>query len=540
MKKVVLGLLGTNLDRGPEENRWLRWRPSVSLFQHEELLIDRFELLVQHKYESLAKTVIDDIAGVSPETEVVCHWIEFADPWDMEEVYSKLHDFARNYSFVPDEEEYLIHISTGTHVVQICLFLLTESRDFPGVLIQTRPAKRPSGGVEGAYTIIDLDLSKYDELARRFEQESREDIFYLKSGIDTRSAGFNALIERIERVALRSRHPILFMGPTGAGKSRLARRIFDLKKQRRQIKGAFVEVNCATIRGDGAMSALFGHCRGAFTGASTDRSGLLRGAHEGLLFLDEVGELGPDEQAMLLRAVEEGRFLPVGSDREQNSDFQLICGTNRDLQDAVRKGRFREDLLARINLWTFTLPGLAQRREDIEPNLVWELDRYAEKTGRRITFNKEARTLFMDFALAPQALWRANFRDLNGAVTRMATLAPGGRITVEVVREEIQRLEVSWNRTEREDGLSRLLSPDCLSAMDLFDRLQLSAVVEVCRRSRSLSQAGRTLFGQSRLKRSQLNDADRIRKYLARFGLTWDRLAEAEASSFRLTGSVQP
>src|SRR5690606_17169261 len=119
-------------------------------------------------------------------------------------------------------------------------------------------------------------------------------------------------------------------GPTGAGKSQLASRIYELKKRRRQVEGAFVEVNCATLRGDGAMSALFGHRRGAFTGAVTARRGLLKEADNGVLFLDEIGELGLDEQAMLLRAVEEGHFFPVGSDREESSHFQLITGTNRD------------------------------------------------------------------------------------------------------------------------------------------------------------------------------------------------------------------
>ena len=135
-----------------------------------------------------------------------------------------------------------------------------------------------------------------------------------------------------------------------------------------------MDVNCATPRGDGAMSALFGHTKGAFTGALKDRPGLLRTADGGVLFLDEIGELGSDEQAMLLRALEEKTFLPLGSDRESHSDFQLIAGTNRDLFAAVREGRFREDLLARINLWTFSLPGLRARPEDIEPNLQFELD----------------------------------------------------------------------------------------------------------------------------------------------------------------------
>src|ERR1700684_4067961 len=199
------------------------------------------------------------------------------------------------------------------------------------------------------------------------------------------------------------------MGPTGAGKSRLARRIYELKKVRHAVKGEFVDVNCATLRGDGAMSALFGHTKGAFTGALKDRPGLLRTADAGVLFLDEIGELGGDEQAMLLRALEEKTFLPLGSDREAHSDFPLIVGTNRNLLSAVREGRFREDLLARINLWTFTLPGLRSRSEDIEPNLQFELDQFAQRTSHRVTFSKEARRQFLDFALSSSAKWTGNF-----------------------------------------------------------------------------------------------------------------------------------
>ena len=523
---VIIGLLGTTLDTGKGTKRWERWRPTVSLCQHDDFVVDRLELIHNRRATALAEQVEKDIHSISPETKVVRHVVEMQDAWDFEEVYTTLHDFAKAYPFDTDREDYLVHITTGTHVAQICNFLLTETSYFPGKLIQTSPP-RGSKEAPGRIQIIDLDLSKYDRLASRFERECEDAVASLKDGIETRNKAFNALIERIEHVAARTTDPILLTGPTGAGKSRLANRIFDLRKHRHLVTGHLVEVNCATIRGDSAMSTLFGHKKGAFTGAVTDRPGLLRRADGGTLFLDEIGELGIDEQAMLLRAIEEKRFTPLGSDIEVSSNFQLIAGTNRNLIERVREGTFRDDLLARINLWTFDLPALRDRPEDIEPNIEYELERFSQTRNQLVRFSKEAHRRFLAFATSLEATWPGNFRDLNAALTRMATLAPGGRITVDTVAEETDRLRALWNpacQLSQSDSLSTLFPPEQLSEIDLFEQFQLASVIDVCRESRSLSDAGRTLFAASRTRRSSTNDSDRVRKYLAKFGLTWDHL----------------
>lgn len=524
-KIVVIGLVGSALDGGHGPDRWNKWRPTIDLVRHDDLIVARFELLHTSRERALATTIAADMHSVSPETEVRTHVVDFGDPWDFGMVYEKLHEFAEAYTFDPEHEEYLVHVTTGTHVAQICLFLLTETRYIPARLIQTAPPRRHESTKPGSFDIIDLDLSKYDRLAARFQQQRRQDLSFLKAGIDTRSRVFNELIARIEQVAIASRSPMLLVGPTGAGKSRLARRIYELKKNRQRVTGAFVEVNCATIRGDAAASTLFGHVRGSFTGAVRDRAGLLRSADGGVLFLDEIAELGADEQGVLLRAIEEKQFLPLGADREVRSDFQLIAGTNADLAARVRDGRFREDLLARINMWTFRLPGLAERSEDVEPNLEHELSASSGVTGTRVSMSREARARFLSFATSPDARWPGNFRDFNGAILRMATLAPGGRITTEIVEDEIRRLRSSWRAMEEPDPgtdlLETLLPRERMSTIDEFDRLQLKEVVRVCQASPSLSEAGRRLFNVSRARRAATNDADRLRKYLVRFGLDW-------------------
>jgi transcriptional regulatory protein RtcR len=529
MKKqtVVVGLLGTVLDRGHRTKRWNHWRPSVGLCMQEDLRVDEYHLVYDQSHLTLARQIEADVAQVSPETRMELHQLSFENPWDFEEAYGVMLDFFNTFDFDTSANEYLVHITTGTHVLQICLFLLAESRHFPGKLLQTSPDVTHRKSPSGTYTVIDLDLSRYDKLASRFRQEAKDDISFLKSGIETRNEKFNNLIEMIECVAMRSREPILLMGPTGAGKSKLAGRIYQLKKQRGQLTGRFVEINCATLRGDAAMSALFGHKKGSFTGAVQDRPGLLKSAEQGMVFLDEIAELGLDEQAMLLRAIEEKVFTPLGADTETGSDFQLICGTNKDLHQCVAARTFREDLMARINMWTFSMPGLKERPEDIEPNLDYELKRYEEAAGTRVTFNKEARALFIGFAVSTDALWSASFRDLNGAVMRMCTLAEGGRITAAEVGKEIRRLKENWRTHHAADRpetgtLDRILAKTGSRPPDPFERVQLAYVVDVCRGSRSLSEAGRKLFTESRKLKSKPNDADRLKKYLAKYGIAWE------------------
>ena len=139
MKTVVIGFLGSQLDAASGPGRWEKWRPTVAICQHEELVIDRLELLYSRQHTKLAALIKDDIASVSPETTVNLHLFEPQDPWDFQEVYGRLHEFARHYSFKPERERYLMHITTGTHVAQICMFILTEANYFPASLLQSSP-----------------------------------------------------------------------------------------------------------------------------------------------------------------------------------------------------------------------------------------------------------------------------------------------------------------------------------------------------------------------------------------------------------------
>lgn len=537
MKTTVISVLGIQKDAqgGSGPDRWNTWRPTIGLVQQESLPINDLHLIFSSKHMDLAERVKADIGQVSPKTKVIFDIIELKNPWDLEEVYGKFFDYAKSPCFHDDETDYYIHISTGSHVEQICLFLLVESRHLSAKLIQTTPKEghvRESKDSKGIHTVIDLDLSRYDKLAKRFETERLDDVSFLKQGIDTRNTAFNKLIDTIERVSVRSSEPILLTGPTGAGKSQLAKQIYLLKKQSGKIKGKFVAVNCATLGGDLAKSALFGHTKGSFSGADRDHAGFLKEADGGIVFLDEIGELPLEAQALLLKAVEEKTFRPLGAKEDEHSDFELICGTNRDLADDVKEHKFRLDLLTRINLWSFRLPGLADRREDIEPNLEHELSRFSRKTGKHVSFNKEARELFLSFALSPDNPWSGNFRDLNAMVVRMATLADGGRITADLVREEIDRSRSvdhpedadRAKQTAEDTDLGKLLGSGYKTRFDEFDLVQLEHVIKICRESDSMADASKRLFAVSFKEKKSSNNSDRLFKYLARYGLKFKNL----------------
>ena len=555
-KTAVIGFLGTTLDNGFNDKRWQRWRPTVSLGLHDELLVDELHILYSKRDKRLFKIIVDDVAQVSPHTQVIGHHVALTSPWDFADVYAELYDFAAGFDF-QDSTDYLLHLTTGTHVAQICWFLLVEAGFIPADLIQTSPCPRPDqADPQGRYQVIDLDVSRYDGLRERFEAEKQQHWQTLQANLVTQNAAYQKLISDIEKVATRSTAPILLMGATGAGKSQLAGQIYALKKakvssmQGKNTLDAFVEVNCATLRGDTAMSVLFGHVKGAFTGAATSRDGLLKSADGGLLFLDEIGELGLDEQAMLLTALEEQRFYPLGSDTPISVSFQLMAGTNKDLRQAVANGEFRADLFARLNTWTFFLPSLKDRLEDLPANIDYELARLGSEQQQHYRFTPEARQLYESFAMSTDATWQGNFRDLTASMIRMTTLAESKVIRNDDVQAEIERLTHLWELPDSLNGSNRLgsdskgnttldsetieqgshhilrqyLDEDMLTIIDPFDAVQLAYVIEICINHKNQAVAGRYLYANSRDKLKTPNDSDRLRKYLLKFGLRFDEL----------------
>ncbi len=213
---------------------------------------------------------------------------------------------------------------------------------------------------------------------------------------------------------------VLILGASGTGKEHVARRIHE---QSSRAAGPFVAMDCGAVSKEVAASEFFGHVKGAFTGAVADKRGAFAEASGGTLFLDEVGNLGYEVQVQLLRAIQEHRVRPVGATREIEADFRLVCATNENLAEAVRRGTFREDLYHRINEFTIGMPQLKDRGEDLFLFADLFLDEANRELGRNVAgFDADA------VALMARYDWPGNLRELKNVVRRAVLLARSGRI----------------------------------------------------------------------------------------------------------------
>jgi formate hydrogenlyase transcriptional activator len=227
------------------------------------------------------------------------------------------------------------------------------------------------------------------------------------------SPALQAVLSRVTKVAT-AHSTVLLTGETGTGKELVARAI-----HRRSNRSArtFVSVNCAAIPRDLIASELFGHEKGAFTGATQQRLGKFELANGGTLFLDEVGELPAETQIALLRVLQEYEFERVGGTRPIRADVRVIAATNRDLQAAISAGSFRSDLFYRLHVFPIEIPALRERKEDIRLLVEYFIDRYARKAGKRIT-TVDKKTL----RLLESYPWPGNIRELQNVIERSVIL----------------------------------------------------------------------------------------------------------------------
>ncbi len=291
------------------------------------------------------------------------------------------------------------------------------------------------------------------------------------------SAALTQIRAAVERVAPTNAR-VLITGESGTGKELVARAVHDGSPRR---GGPFVEVNCAAIPRELVESELFGHEKGAFTGASGAKAGRLELAHEGTLFLDEVGDMSLAAQATLLRTIETGRLQRVGGTRQIEVDVRIVAATNKQLEEEVREGRFREDLYYRLNVVRIHLPPLRERREDVPALAAYFLARSAADYGR------PALTLADD---AVQALrrheWPGNIRELKNVVDRLAIFAESDTIGERDVASAVQA-------THR-DAPEPLVEDDGGELRGEVRRREMAVIVEALGRCNwNVSEAARQL-----------------------------------------------
>ncbi len=245
------------------------------------------------------------------------------------------------------------------------------------------------------------------------------DINSVVKGLIGKSPAWQQVIEKIKLVAPTESH-VMILGETGTGKEQTAKAIHALSKRSDK---PFITLNCSALNTNLAESELFGHEKGAFTGAVSTRRGRFELANNGILFLDEIGDLPPEIQPKLLRAIQEGTFERLGGEKTLRSDVRIICATNVNLEEKVKEGKFREDLFYRLNVFPITLPPLRQRRDDIYLLSDYFLEMLSEKFGHRnLKLSNEA------LKVLQENNWHGNVRELQNTLERAAILSRGGII----------------------------------------------------------------------------------------------------------------
>ncbi|HVS63811.1 MAG TPA: sigma-54 dependent transcriptional regulator [Thermoanaerobaculia bacterium] len=290
------------------------------------------------------------------------------------------------------------------------------------------------------------------------------------------SPGWLRLLETVEQVAP-SDSPVLFIGESGTGKEEVAR---YLQARSRRRDHAFVAVNCAAIPGELFESELFGHRRGAFTGAVADREGRFRVAHRGTLFLDEINSLSTTAQAKLLRVLQDGAFERVGDSHPTRVDVRIVCAANVELEKEVEAGRFRADLFYRINVITLRLPPLRDRPGDVRLLASAFVDELSAKLGRRTP------AIGGDAMAALEAYgWPGNVRELRNVIERAILLAPG---------ESIEAASLPFVVASPADGAEPAVSDD-LDLKRRLKRAERDTLVAALERARGVRRQAAGLLG---------------------------------------------
>jgi DNA-binding NtrC family response regulator len=305
-------------------------------------------------------------------------------------------------------------------------------------------------------------------IKRRRKEEERQTLRRAMSravdrgGIVGRSDVMQQVFSMVDQVAP-ARSTVLITGESGTGKELIAKAIHEASPRAQM---PFVTVNSSNIPTELLESELFGHTRGAFTGAVAAKKGLFEVADGGSIFLDEIGDIPPETQVRLLRVIQEREFTPLGDTTPRRVDVRIVAATNIDLKEAVKQGAFREDLYYRLSVVPIELPPLRDRREDILPLAQHFIRKYNEENGRQVSEQIAPEVL----ALMEAHSWPGNVRELENAIERAVVIAPGNDITRECLRSEIS--DPQSVRAAQRDGGSALSIPEIGRGINFYDEVR--------------------------------------------------------------------
>ncbi len=359
----------------------------------------------------------DAIIKLHTGSEVRVIEVNLSDPTNYQEIFKGLRTHLYRITEDFASARFFVAVASGTPQMHACWVLLAASGEIPARILHVRP---PRFVTKKQPIVAEMDLSSHEFPSVRFQNGP---IYVEESEVDADSAraqlgivGDHAAMQRsLEMGAMLapSQAPVLILGETGTGKELFARYVHRLSGRPRET---FVTVNCAAIPADLVESLLFGHKKGAFTGAINNQVGKFDTADKGTLFLDELGELPMSAQAKLLRVLQDGLVEPVGQAKAHKVDVRIVGATNRDLRKLVRQSKFREDLYYRLNVGEIKLPPLRDRRSDIPKLALHILDKLNGSLCRPKRLSAEALSRLQSHS------WEGNVRDLENVIERSIRL----------------------------------------------------------------------------------------------------------------------
>ncbi|WP_029406959.1 sigma 54-interacting transcriptional regulator [Thiomicrorhabdus sp. Milos-T2] len=456
MGKILLSWIGqTDLDMYSKKEVG----PVEGFLRMHQAEAENCFLLFNYSYEKV-QPYLDHLSQEFFELNIHPTPANIENPTAYPEIYSGVFQLLETISETLELKGSQLNIllSPGTPTMQAVWVLLAKTR-FPAVCWQ---------GYQGKYSIAELPfkidvefIEQANETSDRLLQTAFQQNHISKSfdSIIGESGIIQAQIHKAHKLSQRN-VPALILGPTGSGKEVFAQAIHSASPQSR---GEFVAVNCGALPKDLAESILFGHKRGAFTGAASDQEGLIKTAHKGTLFLDEIGELSLELQVKLLRVLQEKSFRPLGAKRDESSDFRLIAATHQDLLERVVEGSFREDLFYRIAVGVIKLPSLIERENDIELLADFLLGSINQELGDQPgyvskKFNNQVKKVIKSHS------WPGNVRELRSTILRVCAWSDGKEISAREFEDAI---------IKRSSTKSNILVDEISQGIDLDEKINL-------------------------------------------------------------------